>query len=100
MQASYPTPVSGLRKNVLYDALTMAAALPTFAMECSALFCHVGRMQRLFSQAGGCFIALCILGGFAIGIWSDQAMKGVLIGTALGIAVALALWAAGRSRSS
>ena len=42
--------------------------------------------------AGGCFLTLCILVGFPLGLAIGNPMKGVLIGTGTGILIALALW--------
>jgi hypothetical protein len=44
------------------------------------------------TKAGGCFLTACILGGFALGLAINNPMKGVLIGTGVGIALAVALW--------
>ena len=42
--------------------------------------------------AGGCFLTICILGGFFVGLAIRNPMKGVLIGTGIGIVLAVALW--------
>jgi hypothetical protein len=55
-------------------------------------------MQRRFTQAGGCFLAAAILGGFVYGVATEQPMKGVLIGTGIGIGVALLTWLLDRAR--
>ena len=49
-------------------------------------------------MAGGCFLTLCILGGFAAGAMTGNAMRGVLIGTGCGIALALLVWLLDRLR--
>ena len=36
--------------------------------------------------AGGCFLTLCILAGFPLGLTIGNPMKGILIGTGVGIA--------------
>lgn len=48
--------------------------------------------------AGGCFLTICILGGFVVGLGIGNPMKGVLAGTALGAALATGLWLLGRRR--
>ena len=49
-------------------------------------------MRGSATNAGGCFLTICILGGFVAGLAITNPMKGVLIGTAIGAAIALALW--------
>jgi hypothetical protein len=44
------------------------------------------------TRAGGCFLTLCILVGFPIGLAIGNPMKGILIGTGAGIALALLTW--------
>lgn len=56
-------------------------------------------MRGNSTRAGGCFLTLCILGGFIAGLASGNPMKGVLIGTAAGAALALLLWLMDRRRS-
>ena len=48
--------------------------------------------MRNTTRAGGCFLTLCILAGFPLGLAIGNPMKGVLIGTAVGIALAVLLW--------
>jgi hypothetical protein len=48
--------------------------------------------------AGGCFLTICILAGFPLGLVIGNPMKGVLIGTGVGIVLALALWLFDRRR--
>ncbi|MFL6725182.1 MAG: hypothetical protein ACJ8FO_04865 [Sphingomicrobium sp.] len=50
------------------------------------------------SRAGGCFLTICILAGFPLGLVIGNPMKGVLIGTGAGIALAVATWLIDRSR--
>jgi hypothetical protein len=44
------------------------------------------------AKAGGCFLTLCILAGFPLGLAIGNPMKGILIGTGAGIVLALATW--------
>lgn len=48
--------------------------------------------MRNSSRAGGCFLTLCILAGFPLGLSIGNPMKGILIGTGVGITIAVALW--------
>ena len=48
-------------------------------------------MQRT-PKAGGFFLVAPILLGFVIGLATGDAMRGVLIGTAIGIVLAVGLW--------
>jgi hypothetical protein len=50
------------------------------------------------SKAGGCFLTVCILAGFPLGLAIRNPMKGVLIGTGTGIALAVITWLIDRSR--
>jgi hypothetical protein len=60
--------------------------------------CQGAAMTSRTSRAGGCFLTLFILGGFVAGLAIANPMKGVLIGTALGAAVAVILWLVDRRR--
>ena len=55
-------------------------------------------MARHTTKAGGCFLTLCILAGFVVGLAMRDPLKGVLIGTAAGTVLALALWLVDRKR--
>lgn len=48
--------------------------------------------------AGGCFLTLCILAGFPLGLAIGNPMKGILIGTGAGIALAVIVWLLDRRR--
>ena len=50
------------------------------------------------TKAGGCFLTLCILAGCAGGIAFGNPMKGILIGTGIGIVLAVSLWLIDRRR--
>lgn len=54
-------------------------------------------MQRT-PLAGGFFLVAPILIGFGAGIATGDAMRGVLIGTAIGIALSVAQWLVARRR--
>jgi len=56
------------------------------------------RMPQQNSRAGGCFLTLFILAGFLYGLAIRNPMKGVLIGTGIGTAVAIAVWLIDRRR--
>jgi hypothetical protein len=49
-------------------------------------------MTSRTTRAGGCFLTICILLGFPLGLAIGNPMKGVLIGTAIGAALALIIW--------
>ena len=55
-------------------------------------------MQRT-PIAGGFFLVAPILIGFFAGIATGDAMRGVLIGTGIGLAAAIALWLLDRRRA-
>ena len=55
-------------------------------------------MQMRTTQAGGCFLAVFILAGFVYGLASQNPMRGVLIGTAIGAALAVVIWLIDRRR--
>lgn len=80
-----PAGVSRLRTSIVNAALTM------FTLDGMAPLMRTTR-------AGGCFLTICILGGFAVGLAIRNPMKGVLIGTALGAALATLLWLLDRRR--
>jgi hypothetical protein len=44
------------------------------------------------ARSGGIFLTIGILAGCGWGIAAGEPMKGILIGTGLGIAAALAIW--------
>jgi hypothetical protein len=53
--------------------------------------CHERRMPST-ARAGGCFLTICILAGLPLGLAIGNPMKGVLIGTGTGIALAVLTW--------
>ena len=61
--------------------------------------CH-GRRMPSTAKAGGCFLTLCILAGFPLGLAIGNPMKGILIGTGAGIALAIAVWLIDRGRAT
>ena len=50
------------------------------------------------TRAGGCFLTLFILAGFPLGLAIGNPMKGILIGTGIGIALAALIWLIDRQR--
>lgn len=58
--------------------------------------CHGVVMVRPDARAGGCFLTLFILAGFIFGLSIRNPMKGVLIGTAAGAALAILVWLSDR----
>ena len=80
-----PARVSRLRTSIVNAALTI------FKLDGMAPLMRTTR-------AGGCFLTICILGGFAVGLAIRNPMKGVLIGTALGAMLATLLWLLDRRR--
>lgn len=55
-------------------------------------------MQGSPTRAGGCFLTLFILAGLPFGLAIGNPMKGVLIGTGIGIALAAIVWLIDRLR--
>ena len=51
------------------------------------------------TKAGGCFLTLCIIAGFPLGLALGDPMKGILIGTGAGIAIAVTVWLLDRRRN-
>ena len=51
-------------------------------------------------KAGGCFLMAAILLGFVGGMSTGDTMRGVIIGTGIGIVAAIAIWLLDRSRRS
>jgi hypothetical protein len=68
------------------------------ALACTAAVWHGRGMARRNARAGGIYLMILILGGFAWGVATGQAMLGVLAGTALGVAAALLFWLLDRRR--
>ena len=56
-------------------------------------------MARHNSRSGGFFLMAAIMGGAAWGVAAGQLMKGILAGTAFGIAIVIALWLIDRRRA-
>jgi hypothetical protein len=49
-------------------------------------------------KAGGFLLVAAILLGFAAGLATGDAMRGVIIGTGIGIIIAIAVWLVDRAR--
>jgi hypothetical protein len=60
--------------------------------------CQGAAMDTKPKLAGGCFLMATILIGFLGGVAIQDPIKGVLIGTAVGIAIAVAIWLVDRRR--
>ena len=61
--------------------------------------CHGRRMAKPTPMAGGFFLMAAILCGAVWGISIGNPAKGLLMGTAIGIVIALAIWLIDRSRA-
>jgi uncharacterized membrane protein (UPF0136 family) len=57
-----------------------------------------GMAERSGPQAGGFLLALSIIAGTLIGGLMGQPSLGLLVGTAIGIAIAVAIWLVDRAR--
>jgi hypothetical protein len=69
-------------------------------VEWRALIWHEARMARRNHAAGGFFLVLAIIGGFAWGAMSGLPWHGAVIGTAIGAALALIVWLLDRRRGA
>ncbi len=56
-------------------------------------------MQSRSTRAGGCFLSICIMLGFIAGLSFRNPLKGALIGTAVGVVLAVATWLIDRRRA-
>jgi hypothetical protein len=75
--------------------------LTMFGLAFSHPLCHWRAMPaRATTRAGGCFLTICILAGFPLGLAIGDPMKGILAGTGAGVALALITWLIDRSRRS
>ena len=55
-------------------------------------------MQARSTRAGGCFLTIFLLLGFIYGLSIRNPLKGVLIGLAIGVVLAIATWLIDRRR--
>jgi len=55
-------------------------------------------MTSRATRAGGFFLMLSIVAGFPLGLAIGNPMKGILIGTGVGIGLAIVLWLLDRRR--
>ena len=55
-------------------------------------------MNQPNKRAGGCFLMAAILIGFAVGMVTGNALRGVWLGLAAGTVIAIGLWLADRRR--
>jgi hypothetical protein len=86
------TAVSRLPTNVVNTALSI------FRLAAAARL-GMGAAMRSTAKAGGCFLTVFILAGFPLGLAIGNPMKGILIGTGVGIALALVTWLIDRRRA-
>jgi glutamine amidotransferase-like uncharacterized protein len=81
--------------NIVNETLTMVAERQ-WRVRCAS---GMGaRMPTNSTRAGGCFLTICIIAGFFFGLAIRNPMKGVLVGTAAGAALAVLLWLIDRRR--
>jgi hypothetical protein len=57
-----------------------------------------GHSMPSSTRAGGCFLTIFILAGFPLGLAIGNPMKGILIGTGIGIAAVVLTWLIDRQR--
>jgi hypothetical protein len=60
--------------------------------------CQGSGMHGRSTQAGGCLLALSIIIGLLFGIAMREPARGAVIGTGIGIAIALIVWLVDRRR--
>ena len=60
--------------------------------------CHAPAMRKPDPMAGGFFLIAPIVVGFIWGIVEGRAMEGALVGAAIGVVLALAVWLVDRAR--
>jgi hypothetical protein len=88
-----PTAVAGLTTTIVNGSLTIILRLPP-----GLPLWHGAAMPTRATRAGGCFLTIFILAGFVLGLAIANPMKGVLIGTGTGAALALLIWLIDRRR--
>jgi hypothetical protein len=86
-----PALVSRLPTKVVNGALTI------LGLARGARLCHGRKMQRT-TRAGGCFLTVCIIAGFPLGLAIGNPMKGILIGVGAGALLAVLTWLIDRRR--
>jgi hypothetical protein len=69
-------------------------------MELRPALWHEAGMARRNHAAGGFFLVLAIIGGFAWGAMSGLPVHGAIIGTLVGIVLALGVWLLDRRRGA
>ena len=57
-------------------------------------------MKTRTTHAGGCLLAMAIFGGVFLGVIFEQVSLGALIGSAVGVVIALTFWLIDRRRRS
>jgi hypothetical protein len=88
-------PLSGLPTKIVNAAFTMLCLFVAGAF--GRLLSWRGMVRRN-THSGGIFLTVGILAGFGWGVTEGAPMKGVLIGTGIGIAAALLVWLFDRRR--
>ena len=91
--AAYLRAVAGLSTTIVNRPLTIILRLPH-----GLPLWHGAAMPTRSTRAGGCFLTIFILAGFILGLAIANPMKGVLIGTGTGAALALLIWLIDRRR--
>lgn len=69
-------------------------------MELARSLWHEGRMARRNHAAGGFFLVLAIIGGFAWGAMSGMPVFGAIVGTLVGVLLAVGVWLIDRRRGA
>jgi hypothetical protein len=103
MASLKPSAVSGLPTSIVNAALTIWRAGPARGNRGYWLSRPLSAIRRPMHpstrRAGGCFLTGGIMTGFVVGLLTGDAMRGVWLGTGLGIIAAVVVWLMDRKRS-